>query len=171
MVDRFDTLFQDIRYAGRTLRGSPGMTFLTLLILAVGIGANAAIFSVVHRVLVRPLPYPESDRLVRIWETFSEGKGRGSVSLGNFRDWREQADRFESLGAYWQGNRNLQAGAEPEKALLGALLGGERVPLVPERPNGGTSEEDEARETERSARRSRTRRPPETEEPGKRGRC
>jgi len=64
---------------------------------------------------MRPLPYPESGRLVRIWETFSEGKGRGSVSLDNFRDWRSEADRFESLGAYWPGSRNLQVGAEPER--------------------------------------------------------
>ena len=99
---------------------------------------------------------------------------RDSHDVRALHDLALERARVDELGEDVRGaevREDAKAGAEPEKALLGALLGGERVPLVPERPNGGTSEEDEARETERSARRSRTRRPPETEEPGKRRRC
>jgi predicted permease len=125
----------DLRLSLRSLARQPGYATAVVAILALGIGANAAIFSVVHSILVRPLPYADSDRLVRIWETYSRGKGRGSVSLDNFRDWRAEADRFAALGAYWLGSRNLQGAGEPERlrvlestASLWEVLGTE--PLV-----------------------------------------
>ena len=71
---------------------------MAVLCLALGIGANAAIFSVLNAVLLRPLPYAEPDRLVRIYETIGDA-GPGSVSFANFQDWQEQSSGFERLAA------------------------------------------------------------------------
>jgi putative ABC transport system permease protein len=108
-------LWSDVRTAARTLAKSPGYAVATIAILALGIGANAAIFSAVHAVLLRPLPYPDADRMVRVWETYSRGKGRGTVSYENYRDWRAEADRFAALAAYWSGSRSLQGSGEAER--------------------------------------------------------
>jgi putative ABC transport system permease protein len=106
---------RDLRHAARSLGRSPGYAVAVVAILALGIGANAAIFSIVRTVLLRPLPFADSERLVRVWETYSNGKGVGSVSLPNFRDWREQARSFESMAAYFRGGRNLAGPGEPVK--------------------------------------------------------
>jgi putative ABC transport system permease protein len=108
-------MLQDLRYALRTLRKNPGFTALVAFTLALGIGANAAIFSIFHTVLLRPLPYAEPDRLVRIFETFGTEGWSGSVSVPNFRDWREQSRAFETLVAYQHGSRNLQGVTDPER--------------------------------------------------------
>lgn len=93
---------QDIRYASRQLAKNPGFTAVAVLTLALGIGANTAIFSAVHAVLLRPLPYDEPDRLVRLWETTPEGVQTNVVSSGNYLDWRERATVFEEIGATQQ---------------------------------------------------------------------
>ncbi|MGI9182538.1 MAG: ABC transporter permease [Longimicrobiaceae bacterium] len=111
------TLLQDLRYSARGLSKAPGFTALVVLTLALGIGANTAIFSVVNALLLRPLPYAEADRLVRLFQTFPtpDGRGTGSVSPPNFRDWREQNRSFEELTAYTGGNVNLQGVDTPER--------------------------------------------------------
>ena len=91
---------QDVRYGWRTLWARPGFTVVAILTLALGVGANTAIFSVVHAVLLRPLPYAEADRLVQVWETTPDGYDHNVVSSGNYLDWREQATSFDELGAY-----------------------------------------------------------------------
>ena len=91
-------LWQDIRYALRSLVKTPAFTLVALLTLALGIGANSAIFSVVNGVLLRSLPYPQADRLVVVRETYGGGL-TGSVSGPNFADWRARAHSFSSMAA------------------------------------------------------------------------
>jgi len=106
-------MLSDLRFALRTLLKSPAFTVVAVLALALGIGANAALFSVINAVLLKPLPYPDSARLVRIFETFTHGYG--SVSTPNFFDWRRQNHVFDHLEAFSNGSLNLQSGGEPER--------------------------------------------------------
>ena len=88
----------DIRYAFRMLRKSPGFTILVVLILALGIGANTGVFSVVNSVLLNPLPYPDADRLVLLWETNPRlGVERDGPSGPNYLDWKEQNQSFADM--------------------------------------------------------------------------
>src|SRR5215470_20395437 len=95
------TLFQDLRFGVRMLIKQPGFTLVAVATLALGVGANTAIFSVVNAVLLRALPYPEPERLVRFCEI---NPGRGwldfTVSAPNFADWRKQQSFCEQLAAY-----------------------------------------------------------------------
>jgi putative ABC transport system permease protein len=91
-------LLRDLRYALRSLLKSPGFALITVVTLALGIGANTAIFSVVNAVLLRPLPFRDPDRLIVVRETYSGGVV-GTVSGPNFRDWRDRSRSFESMTA------------------------------------------------------------------------
>jgi predicted permease len=91
---------QDLRYGLRMLVRAPGLSATIVLTLALGIGATTAIFSVVWAVLLAPLPYPEPQRLVRVWETSPQGDTRNVVSAGNVSDWQERARSFTALGAH-----------------------------------------------------------------------
>ena len=94
-----ETLLQNLRYAFRTLRNSPGFAAVAILTLALGIGANTAIFSVVNAVLLQPLSYPNPDRLVEL--ELSSPQGNGDVtSIPKFNVWREQTDVFDAVAAY-----------------------------------------------------------------------
>jgi putative ABC transport system permease protein len=112
-----NTLIQDIRYGFRMLLKHKGFTAVAVLALALGIGANTAIFSLVNGVLLRPLPFPGAERIIYI-----EGKNPAAgiidsnISYLDFTDWSQQTDLFASTAAYWTGNANLGAdGAEPER--------------------------------------------------------
>ena len=110
-----ETLLQNLRYAVRTLRNSPGFAAVAILTLALGIGANTAIFSVVNAVLLQPLSYPDPDRLVEL--ELSSPQGNGNVtSIPKFNVWREQTDVFDSVAAYdFSGpGINLTGGDRPE---------------------------------------------------------
>ncbi|NJD20074.1 MAG: ABC transporter permease [Gemmatimonadetes bacterium] len=105
----------DVRHALRGMRRSPGFTAVALVTLALGIGANAAMFSIVNGVILRPLPYPEADRIVRLWETnLSRGWSTFSIAPGNLQDWREQNRSLELLGAYRSATAVFTGGARPE---------------------------------------------------------
>ena len=109
-----DTLFQDVRYSARTLVKSPGFSAVAILTLALGIGANTAIFTVVDAVLLRPLPYPEPGRLVRVWEsTPKRDVVRNSVNPLNFLDWHDHAESFESMAAIASLMSNLSSHGQP----------------------------------------------------------
>jgi predicted permease len=109
------SLAHELRSAARALARSPAYATATVVILALGVGANAAIFSIVRTTLLGELPFPDGDRIVQIWETQAEGDGQSSVSLPDFLGLRAHADSFESMAALWYGNRNLQGAGEPER--------------------------------------------------------
>jgi len=110
------TLWQDLRYGARMLLKKPGFTLIAVITLALGIGANTAIFSVVHAVLLQSLPYPDADRLVMVWETRrSNIKGQNVINMGNFFDWKEQNRVFEDMAAFASTSVNLTSGGEPEE--------------------------------------------------------
>src|SRR5712671_5013428 len=109
-----ETLFRDIRYGIRGLLKRPGFTLVALVTLALGIGANTAIFSVVNAVVLRPLPYTEPDRLMTLWETIP-GSDRRSVAPGNFVDWRTQNKTFQDMAATFYANFNLTSDGEPDR--------------------------------------------------------
>ena len=94
-------MLSDMRFAVRTLRQSPGFTLSAVLALALGIGANTAVFSVVYAVLLKPLPYPEPDRLVRLYEANpADGVDPGDVSAGTFMDWRARSRTLENISMF-----------------------------------------------------------------------
>lgn len=97
-AEMFGVLKQDFRYALRTLRAAPAATAAIILTLALGIGATTAIYSVVHTVLLRPMPYANSDRLMMVFERV--GQGRGSASPGHLTDWTEKTSSFEAVSAF-----------------------------------------------------------------------
>ena len=110
------TLAQDLRYALRTLSKAPAFTIAALLILSIGIGATTAIFSVVNAVVLRPVPYPHSDRLALIWETdLRHGVKREGPSAPNFLDWKEQSRSFEDMTLLEVGTGVLTGEGEPEQ--------------------------------------------------------
>jgi putative ABC transport system permease protein len=113
------TLSQDLRYAARTLRKAPVFSAVVILTLALGIGATTAIFSVADAVMLRPLPYPDVERILILGEQ-SRNAQRMSVSWLNFQDWRDQNQVFESLGLYRGMIVNLTGGDQPER-LNGSL--------------------------------------------------
>jgi putative ABC transport system permease protein len=108
-----EDLLQDLRYGARMLRRSPGFAATAVLTLALGIGACTAIFSVVNSVLLRPLPFPEPDRVVVFNETLLGRSQDFRVSSGTFHDWQKQAQSFESIAAITGGGHTMSGVAEP----------------------------------------------------------
>jgi putative ABC transport system permease protein len=122
---RMEQVLQDIRHALRSWTRTPGFTAVAVITLALGIGANSAIFSVVNAVLLRPLPYEEPHQLVRLYEQGrSLGLSEDSVSLPNFSDWREQNQVFQEMGAHDFAAGNLTAGEEPRRVTYSLVSPG-----------------------------------------------
>ena len=140
-----DGLAQDLRYALRMMRKSPGFTAVALLTLGLGIGACTAIFSVVHGVLLRPLPYPQPEQLITVWETNpKQGGERFNVSYPNFLEWREQSRSFETMAGISFANLRLSGVEEPER-LPAARVSREMFAVLGVQPEMGrvfTAEED-----------------------------
>ncbi|HKG14241.1 MAG TPA: ABC transporter permease [Pyrinomonadaceae bacterium] len=110
------TLLQDLRYGARTLWSRPGFTLVAVLTLALGIGANAAIFSLVNAVLLKPLPFPDPERLVMIWEDASSiGFPQNTPAPANYIDWKAQTNSFEDMAALQSVSYNLTGAGEPQK--------------------------------------------------------
>src|SRR6476620_10570036 len=114
------TFWQDVRYGLRMLWKHRGVSAIVILALALGIGANTAIFSVVNSVLLRPLPYDEADRLVFLNEK-SPVLDEMSISYPNFEDWRAQNQSFERIGVYNRSSYNLTGTGEPERITTGQV--------------------------------------------------
>ena len=112
------TLLQDVRYGARMLRKNPGFTFIAVFTLALGIGANTAMFSLVSAVLVKPLNYHEPERLVMVWESDATTGATGDTPApGNYADWKTQNRVFEEMAAIEWRNLNLTGDGEPERLM------------------------------------------------------
>jgi putative ABC transport system permease protein len=119
LAPKLASLAQDLRYAGRIIRRSPGFSLLVITILGLGVGVNAVMFSVVNAVVMQPLPFPDAERLVRVWHVPPPaqfpGATRFSVSPANYLDWRAQNSVFERMAIYTEGGATLTGpGKEPE---------------------------------------------------------
>ncbi|HET6975489.1 MAG TPA: ABC transporter permease [Pyrinomonadaceae bacterium] len=111
-----ETIFTDVRYAVRSLLKRPGFSLIVVLTLALGIGANAAVFSVINAVLLRPLPYRDVDRVVTLWQNNTKsGISLNEVSPANFIDWKEQSRSFETLAGIEPSGFTLVGDGEPER--------------------------------------------------------
>ena len=131
------SLLHDLRYSARSLLKHPGFVITITLILALGIGANSTIFSVVNAVLMRPLPYEAPDRIVMIWETNqSKAVTRSIVSPANFLDWREQNHVFEHLAAFRFWYYTVTGAGDPER-YQGARVSAGFFPLLGIKPEFG----------------------------------
>src|SRR5688572_19175280 len=110
------SILQDLRYALRTLARAPGFALVAILTLALGIGANTAIFTVVNALLLKPLPYANPDRLVMVWQDFRARGGPADewATPGNYVDWSNQKDLFEQVTVISGWRPVFTGGAEPE---------------------------------------------------------
>jgi predicted permease len=115
-----DQLAQDLRYAARSLVKTPGFTIVAILTLAIGIGANAAIFSVVNAVLLKPVPFVDPDRLVMFMNTSPQGSGR-AASPAKFQHWREQTRVVQDVAAFRNNVVNFTGGGVPEQLRAGEV--------------------------------------------------
>ena len=117
-----ENLRSDITYALRNLLKRPGFTLIAVITLAVGIGANTSIFSAIHSLLLKPLPFPEIDRVVAIWDKLpSEGVDHNEVTFANYLDWQTQNQSFEQLALHRWWSANL-AGIDPPERIQGFLV-------------------------------------------------
>ena len=143
-----ETLLQDVRYAARSLRRSAGFTIAAVVTLALGIGANTAIFTVIDAVLLRPLPYPAADRLAVMWGAGANGQ-KLLVAIPDVNEWRARNHTFEDIGTIRQQSVNLTGGETPDRlpgafvssntlALLGARIARGRL-FTPEESAQGAS--------------------------------
>ena len=114
-----ENLLNDCRYAARRLRRSPGFTLAAVLTLALGIGANVAVFTVVQAVLLNPLPYPHPERLVRVFDDLRGSNSRDiGLSAPELWDLRDRSDVFQEISAIWPTDANLTGGEKPERSRL-----------------------------------------------------
>jgi putative ABC transport system permease protein len=133
----FDILRQDLKYSLRTLARSPGFALTAILVTALGIGANTAAFSVADFVLIRPLPYRDADRLMKLWEGPLDGSnGRNEVSPALYNDWTKNTHSFEGMGAHFTSAVNLVGNGEPVR-LEAAYVTGSLLPVLGVSPARG----------------------------------
>ena len=117
-----ETLLKDVRYGIRSLLKQPAFTAIAVITLALGIAGNTVIFSAVNSLLVKPLAFPELDRMVAIWEArLSQGVERNEVTMADYLDWRKQNQTFEQMGLYRWWSANL-TGVEPPERIQGFLV-------------------------------------------------
>ena len=139
-----EDIVRDVRHMGRGLRRSPGFAIAVILTLALGIGANSAIFSVVDQLLLRPLPYPQGDQLLRIYESFSPAGGRADVSPANWLDWQRDSRTIQGFAAWRTTAYTLTGVGEPTQ-VNAQIVSSEFFPLLGVEPLLGRtiSEQDD----------------------------
>ncbi len=128
-----ETLTKDIRYAIRSLIRYPTFTLIATLTLALGIGANTAIFSVVNALLLRPLPFTQPDKLMQVWETTVKDGQQHDVAYPNFADWRDRNRSFEQIATYSDRTFNLTGDDEPER-IQGVMVSPGFFPMLDVKP-------------------------------------
>jgi putative ABC transport system permease protein len=132
-----DILRQDLAYSLRVVQRSPGFSVVAVLVVALGIAATTAAFSVTDFVLIRPLPFPQADRLVKLWETTPGYRGM-ELALPNYRDWKAAATSFESVGVYHSNAMTLVGRGEPRR-MSGASVSADLFPTLGVAPLLGRS--------------------------------
>jgi putative ABC transport system permease protein len=139
-----EDIVRDVRHTGRGLRRSPGFAIAVILTLALGIGGNTAIFSVVDQLLLRPLPYPQGDQLLRIYERFLPTNGKPDVSPANWLDWQRDSRTIQSFAAWRTTASTLTGVGEPTRVKT-QLVSSEFFPLLGVQPLLGrtVSEQDD----------------------------
>ena len=139
--------WQDLRYGVRMLVKSPGFTFVAVVALALGIGANTAIFSVVNAVLLRPLPFVNAEQLVKVYGGRARGgTGYTPVSYPDFADYKKQAQSFDRVASYSLAGTTLMSGGDEPERLDGAVVSAELFPMLDAKPALGrvfSAEEDQ----------------------------
>jgi len=133
----WDVLRQDVRYTARALAHTPGFTITAIAVAALGIGANTAAFTVTDFVLIRPLPFPEPERLVNLWERLP-GYTRMELSPATYRDWKSMNGSFEAMGGYTDFPVNLVGQGEPER-INTAIVTANLLPVLGAQPAIGRS--------------------------------
>jgi putative ABC transport system permease protein len=128
-----EDLVRDVKHAGRGLRRSPGFAIAVILTLALGIGGNTAIFSIVDQLLLRPLPYPHGEQLLTVYEWFSPTARRNSVSPANWLDWQRESRTLEGLAA-WRTRRVTLTGAGEPAQVDAQAVSAEFFPLLGVQP-------------------------------------
>jgi putative ABC transport system permease protein len=127
-MNAIELILLHLRYAARSLSRRPVLAIVALTTLALGIGANTAIFSIINVVLLEPLPFHDPDRLVMVWSTApNQGLAEGFSSYPDFHDWSEQARGFSGLAAFWtfpNGDVNLTGGSEPQRVSVARITPG-----------------------------------------------
>jgi putative ABC transport system permease protein len=132
-IPLLEWLFRDLRYGARTLSKSPGFAIAGMLILGLGIGVNSAIFTVVNAVVLKPLPFADADRIMRLWHTPPQTLFAGSpifpLSPANFIDWEEQNQVFERMAIYRAGRQVLTTSGEPD-AVIAVRASADFLPIL-----------------------------------------
>src|SRR3989475_7701174 len=125
------TLWQDFTYGFRIAIRNPIFSLVVIVTLALGIGANTAIFSVVNAVLLRPLPYPQSDRLIMLYSAWpGQGIPRAGSALPDYRAFRDQNQTLENLGGFFYGDVNLSVANQTPERIQGARITANLFPVL-----------------------------------------
>ena len=141
----YDLLRQDVSHMLRAHARAPGLALTAIVVTALGIGANTAVFSITDQVLIRPLPFPDSERLVKLWQR-EEGYSRMELSPSNYRDWKEMSSSFEAMAAFFGMSLNLVGRGEPVGVEVG-IVEPELFPILGVQPIlGRVLASEEARE-------------------------
>jgi putative ABC transport system permease protein len=141
-----DSLLRDLKFSTRALLKRPALTIIAIVTLAIGIGANSAIFSIVNSILLKPLPFSDLDRIVAIWDKVpSRAMERNEVAIANYLDWRAQNNSFEHIGLYRWWSTNL-TGVQPPERVQGFLVSANFLEVLGMKPmigRGFSADEDQ----------------------------